>query len=71
MKQKWGREEYVGDWPSERRVWTIAAFFMSLLSVAAIYVYRYDLDLEEDRTLQVQRVVNEEVYAKLERIARG
>ena len=42
MKQKWGREEYVGNWPSERRVWTMAAFFVALASVVAIYVYRYE-----------------------------
>lgn len=42
MKQEWGREGYAGDWPSDRRVWTIAAFFVALASVAAIYVYRYE-----------------------------
>ena len=42
MKQQWGREADAGDWPSERRVWTIAAFFVALASVAAIYVYRYE-----------------------------
>jgi type IV secretory pathway TraG/TraD family ATPase VirD4 len=42
MKQKWGREGYAGDWPSDRRVWTIAAFFVALVSVVAIYVYRYE-----------------------------
>src|SRR5277367_4071101 len=42
MKQEWGREGYAGDWPSARRVWTIAAFFVALASVAAIYVYRYE-----------------------------
>jgi type IV secretory pathway TraG/TraD family ATPase VirD4 len=42
MKQKWGREEYVGNWPSDRRVWSIAAFFVALMSVVAIWVYRYE-----------------------------
>jgi hypothetical protein len=42
MKQEWGREGFAGDWPSDRRVWTIAVFFVALLSVAAIYVYRYE-----------------------------
>ena len=42
MKQEWGREGFAGDWPSDRRVWTIAAFFVALLSVAAIYAYRYE-----------------------------
>jgi len=42
MKQKWGREGYAGDWPSDRRVWTIAAFFVALLSVVAICAYRYE-----------------------------
>jgi len=41
MKQKWGREESAGDWPSDKAVWTIAAFCVALLSVAAICVYRY------------------------------
>ena len=42
MKREWGREEYAGDWPSDKAVWTIAAFFVALLSVAAICVYRYE-----------------------------
>lgn len=42
MKQKWGREGYAGHWPSDRRVWTIAAFFVALLSVVAIYAYHYE-----------------------------
>jgi hypothetical protein len=36
MKQKWGREGYAGEWPSDKAVWTIGAFFVALLSVAAI-----------------------------------
>jgi type IV secretory pathway TraG/TraD family ATPase VirD4 len=42
MNQKWGREGYAGDWPSDKAVWTIAAFFVALLSVAAICAYRYE-----------------------------
>jgi len=42
MKQEWGREGFAGDWPSDRRVWTIAAFFVALVSVAAICTYRYE-----------------------------
>jgi len=42
MKQKWGREGYAGDWPSDRRVWTIAAFFVALAGVLAICAYRYE-----------------------------
>jgi type IV secretory pathway TraG/TraD family ATPase VirD4 len=42
MKQKWGREEYAGDWPSDKAVWTIGAFFVALLSVGAICAYRYE-----------------------------
>jgi type IV secretory pathway TraG/TraD family ATPase VirD4 len=42
MKQEWGREEYAGDWPSDKAVWTIAAFFVALASVAAICAYRYE-----------------------------
>ncbi|PYU27325.1 MAG: hypothetical protein DMG32_07535, partial [Acidobacteria bacterium] len=35
-------EGYAGDWPSDKAVWTIAAFFVALLSVAAICAYRYE-----------------------------
>jgi RHS repeat-associated protein len=42
MKQEWGRQGYAGDWPSDRRVWSIAAFFVALASVAAICAYDYD-----------------------------
>jgi len=42
MEQKWGREECAGDCPSDRRVWTIAAFFVALLSVVTIYAYHYE-----------------------------
>jgi type IV secretory pathway TraG/TraD family ATPase VirD4 len=42
MKQEWGREGYTGDWPSDKAVWTIAAFFVALASVAAICAYRYE-----------------------------
>ena len=41
MKQKWGREDDAGDFPSERRGWTIGAFCVALLSVFAIAGYRY------------------------------
>jgi type IV secretory pathway TraG/TraD family ATPase VirD4 len=41
-KQKWGREGYAGDWPSDKAVWTIGAFFVALLSVVAICAYRYE-----------------------------
>src|SRR5260370_14979586 len=41
MKQQWGREDDAGDFPSDRAVWTIGAFCIALLSVAAICVYRY------------------------------
>src|SRR6267378_279955 len=41
MKQKWGREDDAGDFPSERGVWTIGAFCVALLSVFAIAGYRY------------------------------
>jgi type IV secretory pathway TraG/TraD family ATPase VirD4 len=42
MKREWGREEYAGDWPSDKAVWTIAAFCVALASVAAICTYRYE-----------------------------
>ena len=41
MNQQWGREESAGDWPSDRSVWTIAAFFVALASVGLIGAYRY------------------------------
>ncbi len=41
MKQKWGREDDAGDFPSDRAVWTIGAFCLALLSVFAIVGYRY------------------------------
>src|SRR5712664_3355061 len=41
MKQKWGREDDAGDFPSDRAVWTIGALCIALLSVFAIAGYRY------------------------------
>jgi len=41
MKQKWGREDDAGEFPSDRAVWTIGAFCVALLSVFAIVGYRY------------------------------
>lgn len=41
MKQKWGRPDDAGDFPSDRAVWTIGAFCIALLSVLAIAGYRY------------------------------
>jgi hypothetical protein len=41
MKQKWGREGSAGDWPSDKSVWTIAAFCVAALSVIGIGYYRY------------------------------
>src|SRR5215467_12705396 len=41
MKQKWGRPDDAGDFPSDRAEWTIVAFFVALLSVFAITGYRY------------------------------
>ncbi len=41
MKQKWGREQDAGNWPSEKSVWTIGAFCIAVLSVVAIGYYRY------------------------------
>jgi hypothetical protein len=40
MKQKWGREDDAGDFPSDRSVWSIGAFCAALLSVFAIAGYR-------------------------------
>ncbi len=41
MKQKWGREDDAGEFPSDRAVWIIGAFCVALLSVFAIVGYRY------------------------------
>jgi type IV secretory pathway TraG/TraD family ATPase VirD4 len=41
MKQKWGREECAGEWPSGKAVWTIGAFFVALAACGAISAYRY------------------------------
>jgi type IV secretory pathway TraG/TraD family ATPase VirD4 len=41
MKQKWGREDDAGEFPSDRAVWIIGAFCVALLSVFAIGYYRY------------------------------
>src|SRR5260370_33720621 len=41
VKQKWGREDDAGDFPSDRAVWTIGAFCVALLSWFVIGVYRY------------------------------
>src|SRR5260370_4361681 len=41
MKQKWGREDDAGNFPSDRAVWSIGAFCVALLSVFAIAGYRY------------------------------
>ncbi len=38
MKQKWGRPDDAGDFPSDKAVWTIGAFCVALLSVFAIVV---------------------------------
>src|SRR5712664_3301097 len=41
MKQRWGREDNAGDFPSDRAVWTIGAFCLALLGLFAIAGYRY------------------------------
>ena len=41
MKQRWGREDDAGEFPSDKAVWTIGAFCVALLSVFAIGYYRY------------------------------
>src|SRR5258708_13297441 len=41
MKQKWGREDDAGDFPSDRAVWSMGAFCVALLSVFAIAGHRY------------------------------
>ncbi len=41
MKQKWGRPDDAGDFPSDKAAWTIGAICVALLSVFAIVGYRY------------------------------
>ncbi len=41
MKQKWGRPDDAGDFPSDKAAWTVGAFCIALLSVFAIVGYRY------------------------------
>lgn len=41
MTQKWGREEYAGEWPSGKAVWTIGALCVALVAAGAISAYRY------------------------------
>ena len=41
MKQKWGRPDDAGDFPSDKAAWTIGACCVALLSVFAIAGYRY------------------------------
>lgn len=41
MKQKWGREESAGEWPSSKAVWTIGALFVALAAAGTIYAYSY------------------------------
>jgi hypothetical protein len=36
MKQKWGREEYAGDLPSAKAVWTTGALFVALAAAGVI-----------------------------------
>jgi hypothetical protein len=51
MKQKWGREGYVGDWPSDRRVWSIAAFFVDQGGSRAVRDGRKPSAIEETAEL--------------------
>jgi hypothetical protein len=41
MKQRWGREDDAGEFPSDKSAWTIGALCLALLSVFAIAGYRY------------------------------
>lgn len=41
MKQKWGREQNAGNWPSDKPLWAIGASLIALASVIAIGYYRY------------------------------
>src|SRR6266699_996146 len=41
MKQRWGREDDAGEFPSDKAVWTVGAFCVALLCVFAIAGYCY------------------------------
>jgi len=41
MSQEWGREEYAGEWPSSKPVWSLSALVVAVLAVGAIGTYRY------------------------------
>lgn len=41
MKQKWGREEYAGEWPNSTAAWTIGALCVALAAAGATSAYRY------------------------------
>ncbi|MGA8221704.1 MAG: type IV secretion system DNA-binding domain-containing protein, partial [Candidatus Acidiferrales bacterium] len=41
MSQEWGRNEHAGEWPNRHPLWTYAVMFLTLVSVAAVCIYRY------------------------------
>jgi hypothetical protein len=41
MNQQWGRNAYVGEWPTRQPAWTIATALVGLGSVVMICAYQY------------------------------
>lgn len=41
MSQKWGRNQYAGEWPNPKPAWKMAALLLAVVSVATICAYRY------------------------------
>lgn len=41
MSQKWGRNQYAGEWPNPKPAWMMAALLLAVVSMAAICAYRY------------------------------
>jgi len=71
MKQKWGREDDAGDFPSDRAVWSIGAFCVALLSVFAIAGYRYGIESDSGREHIAETIREELDSLKTELLALG
>jgi hypothetical protein len=41
MSQKWGRNQYAGEWPNPKPAWMMATLLLAVISLAAICAYRY------------------------------
>ncbi len=41
MSQRWGRNQYAGEWPNPKPAWTLVTLLLAIVSVAAICGYHY------------------------------